>query len=792
MASQKEEATRLLLQAERSLVDDWSYENTLEASRKSLQLYQNSQDLTGIARATLLVAQSLVRKAPASENKDAKEFVAERRALATSSGDRHLQAALSVAEAELALDLRLSEAVRDAALEGARDAKATLIDLGDRELEAKATVAISMVLIKKCDAGAGPKCAREALKYAREAASMSQELEDRRLEAKCNFLLFSAKMYTESPWRDAIKYAKEACKIFKQVGAKWWSAVVSKTAADWAVMKGNGQDGVPFAQDAMDIFREVASDHAFGRAWEAASLNTLIAALADRGEEGREQALEVARDGADRLQATGDTLASAQAKLCLSGAYAQYGDIDDAIKAGEDALKLYRSLGDKQSELVCLGELSRLQMEAKEHGEALDICQDAVQLARESGDTRHEGRNLAALIRAHLTRRDVEKALEVSSEALAFHQKHGDKEGEGVVLLSMASAHMLKESWDVAASECEEARCIFHELDMKDRQAQCWFFMAEIYNRSNRFEPALNAAGQARTLYQKLNDKVEEASMLYLMVQNGMSWADKIGNSSSKESQRRARRILTSALRASKEGLAISRKLPEKDQKQLLNRFLYAVGQASAALGKHKDALKAANEGMRLAVDQVDRHAECGMLVLFAMIHHWNEQPGDAKSYATKALELSRKLKDAHLESMAVDLLSQIAPQGAAPSSSADAAAAAAAAAAADAGPAEADSKDQNAAAGPYAGPTSEVLIPKINELAMSLLSTDELHEDTPLMDSGLDSLSMVQFRNVLQQQFPGVPMPASLVFDHPTVRAVSDHILEELQAAHASGRALT
>jgi len=58
-------------------------------------------------------------------------------------------------------------------------------------------------------------------------------------------------------------------------------------------------------------------------------------------------------------------------------------------------------------------------------------------------------------------------------------------------------------------------------------------------------------------------------------------------------------------------------------------------------------------------------------------------------------------------------------------------------------------------------------------------------------MDSGLDSLSMVQFRNTLQQQFPGIPMPASLIFDYPCVRAVAENIVEELRAAHNAGRPL-
>merc|ERR1712232_1491004 len=98
-----------------------------------------------------------------------------------------------------------------------------------------------------------------------------------------------------------------------------------------------------------------------------------------------------------------------------------------------------------------------------------------------------------------------------------------------------------------------------------------------------------------------------------------------------------------------------------------------------------------------------------------------------------------------------------------------------------DAGAGAASSQAESAL-GPYSGPTVDSLAPKIQELATALV-TDDLELDSPLMEAGLDSLSMVQFRNTLQQQFPGVPMPASLIFDNPSVRAVSVNIVEELKS---------
>eukprot|EP00435_Cladocopium_sp_Y103_P036146 s2853_g9.t1 len=56
----------------------------------------------------------------------------------------------------------------------------------------------------------------------------------------------------------------------------------------------------------------------------------------------------------------------------------------------------------------------------------------------------------------------------------------------------------------------------------------------------------------------------------------------------------------------------------------------------------------------------------------------------------------------------------------------------------------------------------------------------DEVHLDTPLMESGLDSLSAVAFRNELSRQFEGVgALPAALMFDYPSARAIADHLVK-------------
>ena len=54
---------------------------------------------------------------------------------------------------------------------------------------------------------------------------------------------------------------------------------------------------------------------------------------------------------------------------------------------------------------------------------------------------------------------------------------------------------------------------------------------------------------------------------------------------------------------------------------------------------------------------------------------------------------------------------------------------------------------------------------------------------EEPLMSAGLDSLGSVEFANVLSRQF-GMQMPGTLVFDYPTVKAVSAYLFEKLATA--------
>ncbi|MEU1287662.1 type I polyketide synthase [Kitasatospora sp. NPDC005856] len=71
------------------------------------------------------------------------------------------------------------------------------------------------------------------------------------------------------------------------------------------------------------------------------------------------------------------------------------------------------------------------------------------------------------------------------------------------------------------------------------------------------------------------------------------------------------------------------------------------------------------------------------------------------------------------------------------------------------------------------------VLLELIREVLVEVLrysAAEQIDETRPFRDLGFDSLTAVEFRNRLAREC-GVPLPATIVFDHPTPVALADHL---------------
>lgn len=74
---------------------------------------------------------------------------------------------------------------------------------------------------------------------------------------------------------------------------------------------------------------------------------------------------------------------------------------------------------------------------------------------------------------------------------------------------------------------------------------------------------------------------------------------------------------------------------------------------------------------------------------------------------------------------------------------------------------------------------------------ALGLGAPGAIDPRTPLGELGLDSLLAVELRNTLGAAL-GRSLPATLLFDHPTIDALTDHLLAEIFTPAADSPAAT
>jgi len=82
---------------------------------------------------------------------------------------------------------------------------------------------------------------------------------------------------------------------------------------------------------------------------------------------------------------------------------------------------------------------------------------------------------------------------------------------------------------------------------------------------------------------------------------------------------------------------------------------------------------------------------------------------------------------------------------------------------------------------------TQDAVQQKLTALVMASLDLDEddaFELDSPLMALGVTSRLAVELRNSMAEEFPGLALPFTLIFDYPSVTHMTEMILEDTGAA--------
>ncbi|MGW2588667.1 AfsR/SARP family transcriptional regulator [Streptomyces sp. NPDC001515] len=281
-----------------------------------------------------------------------------------------------------------------------------------------------------------------------------------------------------------------------------------------------------------DQAREADADADAALAWFAAELQVLLRAAAQAARHGFETycwqlawaitaylaphglwqdqrtVQETALAAAERA---GDPAGQAMACRLLARANSRLGGADAAEAQLRRALDLYTALDDTAGRAQTLHNYVELCFMGGRPAEALRHGNEALRLHRLSGNRDGEARTLNAIGWLHASEGDYARAIVSCTQALAHQRRTGDHNGQAATLDSLGYAYHRLAHYDRALASYDEALTLFRATADRYHEAETLVRLGETYEATGRTPEARQAWHAAATLFDALHDREADA-----------------------------------------------------------------------------------------------------------------------------------------------------------------------------------------------------------------------------------------------------------------------------------------
>lgn len=686
-----------------------------------------------------------------------------------------------------AASAHLTQCTASDALETAQEALTLAEDFGDMRGEAT-----SLRIIAESRKMTGEL--KEALDTAKTSLAIFKQLTDLRRQVVGLLLVADIHLARDRP-QEALQCAKEARSLAKKNSGKQIEAAAVGMMAQ-AMSKGNlPKEALKCAKEEQEMYQAIGD-----RFGEAASMRSMALARMARGE--KRDALKIVKEAIQMGENNEDRKAQARLNLLAAEMELDTGKAADATRYVEEALAMFREEGFWRGEAEAIGVLLKVQLR-EGSSELLSTADDWRALFFDAGDRRGEATALCESARMLAQLELQQQAETMAAEAQAICQEIEDQRGEAEALLAMADVHIASEDSNRAVQSAQESLELWKlqgdekgEVKALQRLARAQALEhADTAEAVRSAEQALSLVKRSRKGWATVRDEVSALQLLAeIQIQHLLakgSDEDDENKDEQKDEEREQRK--------EKGGVEFDYNQEELDQlfKKIIDNSNLAVTKADLtddaalqaaawqALAQNhmvgrswEGALEAAQEGLKVATKVLDVRQQGYFQWILADVHMNMNLLNKADDEAKAALAIFKDIGDQQGETNVKKLLDEMygsnRPGRSGPAadlqySSTDPEASGTAAAA------------SSSAAVAATGPTKEYIMENLQVLAANVVG-DRLDQDMPLMDSGMDSLSSVEFRNQVRGLVPGVNLPASLVFDHPNLRAMTDFIYEKSQ----------
>jgi len=829
-----ERAAALLKEAERH-TDEEESEKADQKAHEALKYLRSLKDpIPGPADAVRALALSCSAR---GDRRAALGLInAELCSVKEAGGNRRSEAVLRLAFAEVA-NSRCGSKRREEALQAAEMAVEGFRQLGDRRMEAWALVARAHTHVQKGTKSEIPEELDEALKDATEAQTMMRDERDRVGEGKALHTI-AVTLSFQNNVDEAVATSRELVSHWHDLGYTRLEAFQQECVSEWELVRHRPEEALEAAQAALEQKAQREASPSQGPSRNAAALIHASNAYLTLGK--TEEALKLTQERLEVFRKNADFESEIVAQSSIVSVYVNSGRLREAADVSEETLRKVRkrpaSRLMKCWETDLLQTLAKIYLRAEDGDKAEETIQRAIRLAEEQKDRKSLAAAYLLQSELALMKKENRLGLKAAMKSRDLSRKSGTKKGEASALLQLCSAYCARGELKRGAAVTVEAQRIFNQVADREGEADALRMQAEVRLHLNDYPRAIAAARRCRELQREMGDRRSEAWASVQLAQTLLSAASEEekqeldrrqkakeekasaegktidtekseGNDwfqaeEEEDQERPARAAFERALQAAKDAAQLARPIEEE---QLLSRALLALATAQMMCLEPESATKSIEEGLPLAKNASDPSAEAHFYLVKAQLAEFQGSKGypQAKEWANQALQLFKEQQDESGEQAVETIMKRITPKtsGVRPVTTG--------------GPTYFGALDEEmeeyweeeeywetpsggggggggagAGAGPvvaqaYSGPSKDEVVSVVSDVALSLIGVENLDNDEPLMDAGLDSLAAVEFGNTLAKEFSGIALPSTMMFDFPSVKLISEFIDTGMREAH-------
>jgi len=194
--------------------------------------------------------------------------------------------------------------------------------------------------------------------------------------------------------------------------------------------------------------------------------------------------------------------------------YSDKGDLDQALKYHQEALKIEKDIGDRQGEAIDLGNIGLIYRDKGNLDQAQKYFQDALKIDKEVGYRQGEASQLGNIGLIYRDKGDLDQALEYLLEALKVHKEVGYGQGEAKSLSYIGLIYRAKGDLDQALKYLQDALKIDKDIGYSKGEASQLCNVGLICSDNGDIDQALKYHQDALKIDKDIGYRQGEASQL--------------------------------------------------------------------------------------------------------------------------------------------------------------------------------------------------------------------------------------------------------------------------------------